>query len=948
MINYQEIEEKWRKAWEDSHLFESETDHRNSYFVTAAFPYPNGPQHIGHLRTYGTADALSRYKRMRGYNVLYPMGFHATGTPVLALAKRIKSGDRGLINDLKVFHIPEEDIAKMTDPVFITRYFIEEIQRGMKKAGYSIDWRRKFVSTDPAFSKMVEWQFDILNKKGYLTVGKHPVGWCPNENNAVGMHDTRRDVEPEIEKVTAIKFRIENSDRYAVCATFRPETVGGVTNLFINQNSKYVSCRVEGEEGEYILAKAAAESLAYQFKMEVVREFDGRELLVMRCINPETDVSIPIFPGFFVDEKLGTGLVMSVPGHAPFDYVALERLRSEGYNIGEIKPIKVIDVEVGRSAVPSEIKKIPEKKEIPAMAYLEAFGADHSAGNDIIELATKLEYKEELHTGRMSVKEYEGMGVAEARKAIAEKLKKEGGATDLYMLMNESQVFCRCGFPVIVKVVDNQWFINYGNREWKDDVREYLKEMRVLPEKIRNALASAVDWIDLRAVVRSQGLGTKFPFDREKIIESLSDSTIYMSFYTISNTIKKVDPEKLKAEFFDFVFLGKGELESVSRSTGIETSIIQKSRESFEYWYRETSRHSGPDLIFNHLTMYLYNHIAVFGKERWPKQIVVSGVVLSEGEKMSKSLGNITPLIEGLEENGVDPVRAVVIGGADLISDSDYNYEAINGVKDRFEYIFSLCGDSEKYPAGELKNIDFWLYSRMNRKIKTVAAAYEKLELREVLINTLYNSVLELKRYTSRGGKNGIVVREYLSNMALMMQPITPYMAEELWHRLGNSNLVSSERWKDAEEAMISDKIELYENLTEDLIRDMKEIYLLISKKSDSKIENARIIVADDWKRKLNERIRTMKKMPEIMEYVKKENAVDMEKASKYVSSMLKKIESLPVENLTQEEEFDVYMQARDYIREALGIPVEIEREGESESSRADRALPLKPSIDIK
>ena len=88
--------------------------------------------------------------------------------------------------------------------------------------------------------------------------------------------------------------------------------------------------------------------------------------------------------------------------------------------------------------------------------------------------------------------------------------------------------------------------------------------------------------------------------------------------------------------------------------------------------------------------------------------------------------------------------------------------------------------------------------------------------------------------------------------------------------------------------------------------------------------------------------------MPEIMESVKKDNVVNMEKASKYVSSMLKKIESVPVENLTQEEEFEVYMQARNYIQEALGIAVEIEKEGESELPRADRALPLKPSVDIR
>src|SRR5207302_298379 len=130
-MDYNSIEKKWQDEWEGAKIFESEPGERKPYFVTAAFPYVNSPQHIGHLRTYGTADMLARYKRMQGFNVLFPMAFHGTGTPILAFAKRIKSSDAELIGDLKLFHVSDEDIKKMTDPEYIANYFVKEIESGM-------------------------------------------------------------------------------------------------------------------------------------------------------------------------------------------------------------------------------------------------------------------------------------------------------------------------------------------------------------------------------------------------------------------------------------------------------------------------------------------------------------------------------------------------------------------------------------------------------------------------------------------------------------------------------------------------------------------------------------------------------------------------------------------------------------------------------------------------
>ncbi|MGI0000991.1 MAG: class I tRNA ligase family protein, partial [Nitrososphaeraceae archaeon] len=109
-INWKELEAKWKSRWNKEHLFEADYDNTNKkkYFITVAFPYPNSPQHIGHGRTYSLADAHARYMRMKGYNVLFPMGFHYTGTPILAMSKRVIAEDQDLIETFKnLYNVPE-------------------------------------------------------------------------------------------------------------------------------------------------------------------------------------------------------------------------------------------------------------------------------------------------------------------------------------------------------------------------------------------------------------------------------------------------------------------------------------------------------------------------------------------------------------------------------------------------------------------------------------------------------------------------------------------------------------------------------------------------------------------------------------------------------------------------------------------------------------------------
>ena len=957
-MDYKGITEKWQAAWKEAKIYEVEPDERKGFLVTAAFPYVNAPQHMGHLRTYGSADTYARYKRMRGLNVLYPMGFHATGTPVLAFAKRIRNNDQDLIEELKRhYHIPEEDIRKMVDPVFIADYFMSEMETGMRLAGYGIDWRRRFVSIEPIFSKMVEWQFQLLRQKGYITQGRHPVGWCTNENNAVGQHDTKHDLQPEIEEITAVKFRDPDGGAFFPCATYRPETIYGVTNIFVNEELDYVIARI-GDERFY-LAKEAAKMLEYQFGITIEKEMKGKELLGKKAVNPISNESVVVLPGFFVKGDVGTGVVMSVPAHAPFDYVALERLKATGYPVPEMQYRKIIEIEplggmtIGRSL--SDVatgQAKPLHPEIPALAYLEILNTNPDAIDDMIEFATKLAYREESHWGKMMVGKYAGMSEPQARDKIKADLIASKDAFEIYTIGNTEPVVCRCGTRVIVKIVENQWFINYGDQSWKEDVREALKEVHIFPEKYRSTFEKVVEWIDVRSAEREQGLGTKFPFNPDHIIESLSDSTIYMSLYTFYQILKSnsVQPDQLKQEFFDYVYLGKGTPESVSAATGLDSMLAKRCRESYSYWYANTARFSGPDLIWNHLTMYLFNHVALFDRDKWPKEIVTNGFVTYEGEKMSKSLGNIVPLKEGLEKYGADPLRFVLIAGADLDTETDFSAEAVSSVTSRNEFISRSIENLAGMKSKELSHMDFWLYSKLNSKIRRVTELMDSISLKNAYTDAYFNSVSELRLYNERGGSNEIVVRDFLEAVVLMMAPIMPHVAEEFWHMLGKQNLVVVEKWPQFNEQMVSKEEEAVEEMIANTVNDVIQGISLSSKidaNKGKKVSEIKLIIADDWKLSAYNALAASKSMPAAMQD-KSLGDIDKEALAKFLGQFAKRMKSLtPMSEVSSANSMAGFRDAAAYISDKVGAQIVIEGEKESRSQRASRALPDKPSIDI-
>ncbi|MFQ6054136.1 MAG: class I tRNA ligase family protein, partial [Candidatus Bathyarchaeia archaeon] len=247
MVDWRRIEEKWQRRWAEAGIFEADPDpERPKYYLTVAYPYPNSPPHIGHGRTYTLTDVHARYRRMQGYNVLFPMAWHLTGTPVFAMVDRLKERDEDLVDTfLNLYKVPKEKLHELEDPIGMTSYFRKEYKRAFQSIGFSIDWRREFTTIDPYYSKFIEWQFEKLREGGYITQGSHPVGWCPHCGNPVGQHDTVGDVEPEIEEFTVIKFG--RGEEFFPAATLRPETVFGVTNMWLHPNVEYVRARVDEE-----------------------------------------------------------------------------------------------------------------------------------------------------------------------------------------------------------------------------------------------------------------------------------------------------------------------------------------------------------------------------------------------------------------------------------------------------------------------------------------------------------------------------------------------------------------------------------------------------------------------------------------------------------------------------------------------------------------------------
>lgn len=842
------LEEKWRHKWEEEKHFETDPNNNKKFFVTVAYPYPNSPQHIGHGRTYTLADVHARFMRMLGYNVLFPMGFHYTGTPILGMARRVQDNDTKLLETFRtLYKVPDDKIREFTEPVKIADYFHQEIKAGMIEMGYSIDWRREFTTIDPVYSKFIEWQFGKLKEKNLIIQGTHPVGWCPKDQNPVSQHDTQGDVEPSFTEYTIIKFRY---DKYIIpTATLRPETIFGVTNIWINPDFVYEIVQVDNET--WIVTSECARKLEFHNKtITRLDKISGKELVGKKVKVPERDDQILILPASFVKSENGTGIVMSVPAHAPFDYQALEDLKKEVTkypNLSEIQNVKAIP-----------IIETEGYGQIPSLDMITKFQIENQ-NSPKLEEATKEIYSKEFYSGKLkqNTGKFANKTVSEAKDEV-KKWMLQGGNADILYELNEIPIRCRCGAECVVKILSNQWFLNYSDPEWKTKVHAWINEMKILPEEIRNEFNNVVDWLRERACARQHGLGTKLPWDKNWIIESLSDSVIYMAYYTIAKYVnnKEITPENVSDAFFDYIFLNKGNPESISSQCKISPRLLEKVKNEFQYFYPVNARHSGRDLVPNHLTFFIFNHIAIFPREYWPEEIVVNGSVLMDGKKMSKSEGNIIPLRDAIRNHGADSIRLTILISAELLQDADFNQEAVKGIKSKLENMLEECSKYRSTRNVKLEQEDKWIKSKVEQLVLKTTFSIQKMRLREALHFVLYEFESDLQWYMKRAlakkrdNFTGILY-EITSIRVSMMSPFAPYTSEEMWSRLGNTGIVSKSPWPTYHENMIDFESIQSENLLKNTIEDIKNI-IRVTKITPKKIT---IYTAAQWKVKAYQKI---------------------------------------------------------------------------------------------
>jgi leucyl-tRNA synthetase len=959
---------KWSEIlFNKERIYDANVDYsKQKFFITAAYMYPNSPIHIGHGRTYLIADIIARFKRLQGHNVLFPMGFHYTGTPIITMAEAIENGDEDLLYLFKnIYAVPDNEIGKMRDPLYLAKYFHSISKETMKLFGLSIDWRREFTTIDDDYKSFIHWQFLELYNRGYIERGTHPVGWCPKHEMPVGMHDTKGDVEPDIGEFIAIFFRDEEGVIYPT-ATLRPETVFGVTNIWVNPNEHYVEIVLSSGD-KWIVGKKAVNRLKYQMDFEERRELLGLQLIGKYVMNPVTGEKIPILPAAFVDTAFATGVVMSVPAHAPYDAIALEELK-------RVKEYR----ELTEKVIPKIIIEVNGKRVATAYEALKQFNVMSQIEREKLDEATKYVYGLEYQNGYMVqdipvlkhlsdviLAKVSGKAVKDARDVMKELIVSRGLGAIVYELLNKP-VYCRCGTEVVVKVLKDQWFIDYGKNEWKELAREALKRIKIVPSEARAQFEAAIDWLRKRACARTRGLGTPLPWDQKWVIESLSDSTIYMAFYTIVHKVRTTlgGLKYLPKEFWDYVLLGRSSAEEIAKMLNVDAEKIEEIRKEFIYWYPLDVRVSGKDLIPNHLTFFIFNHTALFPQQLWPRGIIANGWVLIKQQKMSKSARNIIPLRTLIEEYGADIVRLILALNAEVHQDENIDLDMLQrlGKEEYPQLLLSI----EKIVVdiynslNKLKDyetiIDKWFLNEFNFLVMEIEKALNEFRIRDAGIKIFYGIKNLFEEYLKFVEKPSKQILEVLKLWIALISIFTPYVAEEIWSKTFKNGRVTAQSFKLPRD--YDRNILMAFRYANHIINSIAEIMRALKKTS---LTNVIIYVAPQKHQQLMkyviEAINQGLKLGEVIEFLSMKTGLSKKELGRFAKALYDVAVMVPedLRKLYLEatiDEIEAMNMVKEYIERSIGAKVTIYN---SEDPAAPNyggkklvALPLRPGIYVE
>lgn len=744
-----------------------------------------------------------------------------------------KTGGLDQYDIMLALGIPEEEIPKFTDPTYWLEYFPPLAIKDMKRFGTAVDWRRTFITTDlnPYFDSFVQWHFQKLKSK-YLANGKRQTIFSMTTQQPCADHDRAEGEGVNPQEYTLIKLRVKeipaewkeqlgDGEVYLVAATLRPETMYGQTNCFVLPEGEYGFFRTK--KGEiFVCSERSALNMYYQDLMEgdekngssgpsgptSLMSKTGQDLVGLPLDAPLCQYeTIHVLPMFTISMSKGTGVVTSVPAEAPDDYVCLRdwKTRSnwrEQYKVKEewCAPFDVVDIltfeddneDAGSSDSAASAPAICEKMKI----------GSHRE-KDKLAAAKKDVYQKGFCSGIMNVGPYKGEKVADVKTKVRDELIEKGEAVAYFE--PESKVVARSGDECVVALCE-QWYLKYSDEAWTKRVREHVEsDFEMFSDASKNALAHAVGWLGDWACSRTFGLGTKLPWDEQWLIESLSDSTIYMAYYTIAHLVESLKAEDLTEEVFDYVFCIS---ETLPKSPGVPKDLLVKMRKEFEYWYPVDLRCSGKDLIQNHLTMSLFNHAAVWEDSKlWPRAFYCNGHVMVNSEKMSKSKGNFLTLEEAISTYSADATRIACADSGDGLQDANFSTESCGKTILRLTTLQAWAEDAKaRLPTmrtGDYTFLDEIFNNEINICLENAHTAYRKMLFTDALRCVWYDLENLRSQYSilTNGDVHAEVVERLLEGQTITLSPIAPHFCENLWRNvLKKDTLVVKQRWPESKE----------------------------------------------------------------------------------------------------------------------------------------------------
>ncbi len=855
------IEEKWQRRWAESHAHEPHPQPgRPKFFATYPYSYMNAFAHVGHAFTMLRSDLLVRYHRMLGHNVLFPFAFHVTGTPIVAAANRVREGDAQQIKILQDQGIPASDVPRFADPVHWVRYFPPKWREDVTRLGAHVDWRREFITTDlnPHYDAFIQWQFRKLGEKRRVAKGRHAVIWCPKDNAVVADHDRYSGEGETPQEWTLYKMPLEAPEAlglhgkvHLVAATLRPDTAFGQTNVWVDPAHRYHVMEKGAER--WIVNATSARDLPFQFDdlRDTGATVEGAKLLGHRVQAPGTGASIPVLPAAFIRHEKGTGIVTSVPSDSPQDLLSLRAAQAEEGAIGaiarDITPIPVIET-------------AKYGAESAARAVEETGARDHKDAAKIAE-ATEKAYQAGFYEGVMlpNAKAFAGMKVSDAKEKIKAWLVSRHEAVVGYW--PSAPVVCRCLTPSVVKIVSDQWFIQYGDDAWKKEAHDALDRMAFYPPLARKQFEHVVDWLRGWACTREHGLGSHLPQDPRWLIESLSDSTIYMAYYTVAHLLEKqspsggparygVDAKDLSDAFFDHVLLGKGSAKDAARGT-VTVDLVEKARAEFAYWYPLDFRNSGKDLVQNHLTFMVFNHAAIWDDPKWwPRSIGVNGWVMVDGEKMSKSRGNFITLRQALDQYGASATRFALAFAGEGVDDANFDRDVAAQSGRKLRAWVELATGPQETRDGPLTTVDRWLLGALDRLVAETRQNMEETNFRSAIKTGFHDAQREWSWYVRRAGgtPHKQVWDRFCRVQNAMLTPFVPAIACEVHEARGWPGHALDVEYP-APAGSADPALEESERFVRDLLDDVRNI-LKVTKIAPKRMA---LTTAPSWKRRFHE-----------------------------------------------------------------------------------------------